>query len=84
MREKVQKILADIESLKERNGADCRLPENVFYLNDEDILCLERKDGESRYPYEMDGLRQWGLVHRQRSCAYALHNRARPRNFGIA
>lgn len=59
MREKVQKILADIESLKERNEADCRLPENVFYLNDEDILCLERKDGESRYPYEMDGLNLW-------------------------
>ena len=59
MEEKIKKILKDIESLKSQNERDYRLPENVFYLNDEDILCLSREQGESRYPYEMDGLNLW-------------------------
>ena len=35
------------------------LPENVYYLNNGDILCLERKNGDSRYPYCSDGLNLW-------------------------
>lgn len=57
MKEKIKQLLFDIENLKKT--AECSLPGNVYYLNDTDILCLERFDGDSRYPYEMDGRNLW-------------------------
>ncbi len=59
MREKIKQLLCDIENLKTKNLEDCALPGNVYYLNDSEILCLERTGGESRYPYEMDGRNLW-------------------------
>ena len=59
MRGKIKQLLADIENLKKKNNEDCALPGNVYYLNDTDILCLERAEGESRYPYDMDGRNLW-------------------------
>jgi len=59
MRERIKKLLDDIDALKTKNPDDCTLPGNVYYLNDSDILCLERTGGESRYPYEMDGRNLW-------------------------
>ncbi len=59
MREKIKQILADIENLKNKNLDDAALPGNVYYLNDNEILCLERAEGESRYPYDMDGRNLW-------------------------
>ena len=61
LKEKVLKLLNDIEMLKDKNLEECKLPENTYYLNDTDILCLERTEGVSRYPYEMDGLNLWAL-----------------------
>ena len=55
MKEKILQLISDIKSLGNKHIEDYRLPENVYYLNDNDILCLERSSGESRYPYEMDG-----------------------------
>lgn len=57
MKRKIRQLLSDIESLKKTE--DTALPANVFYLNDTDILCLERTEGESRYPYDMDGRTLW-------------------------
>lgn len=59
MREKINQLLTDIEDLKSRKLEDVALPGNVYYLNDEEILCLERTEGESRYPYDMDGRNLW-------------------------
>ena len=59
MKEKVKQLLCDVENLKTKNLEDCALPGNVYYLNDSEILCLERTNGESRYPYEMDGRNLW-------------------------
>lgn len=59
MKEKIFSLLGDIQSLSKKNPEDYTLPNNVYYLNDSDILCLERKSGESRYPFEMDGLNLW-------------------------
>ncbi len=59
MKERIFEILSDIKNLKNKNESECRLPENTFYLNDSDILCLERENGEARYPYETDGLNLW-------------------------
>ena len=35
------------------------LPENVYFLNDDLILCKDRNYGDSRYPYTNDGLTLW-------------------------
>jgi len=59
MKEKILSILKDIEKLKNKPSEECALPENVYYLNEHDILCLDREIGESRYPYYMDGLTLW-------------------------
>ena len=35
------------------------LPENSFFLNDDDIVCNQRDFGDSRYPYFHDGMNLW-------------------------
>lgn len=59
MKKKVLSLLKEIEVLKKSNTESRALPENVYYLNDTDVLCLDREIGESRYPYYMDGLTLW-------------------------
>ncbi len=59
MKEKILSLLKEIANLDGTNTEECRLPQNTYYLNDDEILCLERKYGESRYPYEMDGMTVW-------------------------
>lgn len=51
-----EEILRLKEFIKNEKTA---LPENVYYLNNGDILCSERKNGDSRYPYCSDGLNLW-------------------------
>ncbi|MBE6714699.1 MAG: hypothetical protein E7575_05390, partial [Ruminococcaceae bacterium] len=57
--EKIRTLLAQIEDLKANPSPDKKLPQNTYYLNDSDILCCEREVGESRYPYDSDGLVVW-------------------------
>lgn len=57
MKEQIISILDNIKKLKKDKTNT--LPGNVFYLDNEDILCLEREDGICRYPYEMDGMNLW-------------------------
>ncbi len=59
MKEKILSLLQDIERLKTQKLDDVKLPENVYYLNDTDVVCMDRFIGESRYPYYMDGLTLW-------------------------
>ncbi|MBQ9914581.1 MAG: hypothetical protein IJO50_00405, partial [Clostridia bacterium] len=59
MKDRILSILSDIKALESKNPAEHKLPENVYYLNESDILCYPRAYGESRYPYEMDGLNLW-------------------------
>ena len=59
LREKTEMLLREIEELRENPTADKKLPQNTFYLNENDILCCERDRGESRYPYDADGLVVW-------------------------
>ena len=59
MKEKILKLLDEIKELKNMNPEDTSLPGNVYFLNENDILCTERQFGDSRYPYTMDGLVLW-------------------------
>ena len=59
MKEKIFELLDEVKKLKQSNSRDMMMPGNVYFLNDSDILCDERHFGESRYPYDMDGLVLW-------------------------
>lgn len=37
----------------------CGIPEKCFLLGDGKVLCYKRADGDSRYPYSVDGLTLW-------------------------
>ena len=36
-----------------------KLPEECFFLNEDDIVCGQREFGDSRYPYSYDGMTLW-------------------------
>ena len=36
-----------------------KLPRNAFYLDYDKVVCCEREIGESRFPYDTDGLVVW-------------------------
>ena len=55
----IKNILAQIEELKQNPSADSALPQNSFYLKDGKVVCFERENGESRHPYDADGLVVW-------------------------
>ncbi len=56
--EKIKQLVQEIERL-DRNAPGQRLPQNVFYLKEDALVCMEREHGESRYPYDADGLVVW-------------------------
>lgn len=55
----IKNILSQIEELQQNPSADYTLPQNSFYLKDGKIVCFEREGGESRHPYDSDGLVVW-------------------------
>ncbi len=59
LREKIEKLLLEIKELEASPDAGRKLPQNTYYLNENDILCCDRETGESRYPYDADGLVVW-------------------------
>lgn len=52
-------ILKQIKQVQKNKPQDKTLPCNVYYLDDGLIFCGKRKDGDSRYPYAVDGLTLW-------------------------
>ena len=55
MQEKMSDIIEKVKAIKKENV----LPSNCYFLNADEILCYERKFGDSRYPYSYDGLTLW-------------------------
>ncbi|MBQ8474088.1 MAG: hypothetical protein IJ499_00300 [Clostridia bacterium] len=55
----IKNILSQIEELRNNPSAENKLPQNSFYLNDGKVVCFEREGGESRHPYDADGLVVW-------------------------
>jgi len=53
-------VLSLLDQIKaaEREGSG-RLPRNSFYLDYDKVVCCEREVGESRFPYDTDGLVVW-------------------------
>ncbi len=53
-------ILSLLEQIKEaEKSSEGRLPQNSFYLDYDKVVCCKRENGESRYPYDSDGLMVW-------------------------
>ncbi len=53
-------ILSLLSQIKQaEQSGEGRLPQNSFYLDYDKVVCLNRDTGESRYPYDGDGLMVW-------------------------
>ncbi len=53
-------ILSLLEQIKKvEKSNEGRLPQNSFFLDYDKVVCGPRKIGESRYPYDTDGLTVW-------------------------
>ena len=58
-KETLLELLGKIKEVeKEPERADA-LPRNTFYLDKDMVLCCRRDEGESRFPYDSDGLVVW-------------------------
>ena len=61
IKEKVYELISKVaklsksDELKKGNA----LPSNCYFLNEDEIVCYERRFGDSRYPYAYDGLTLW-------------------------
>ncbi len=53
----VLSLLAEIKKA-EKEGSG-KLPQNSFYLDYDKVVCCKREIGESRFPYDSDGLVVW-------------------------
>lgn len=58
LKEVILDIYQNIIHLKDNNDS-ISLPENTYILKDDKVLCLDRKFGESRFPYSYDGFNMW-------------------------
>lgn len=65
--EKTRELLKEIKKNRERKPRGTKIPGNVFFMKDGNVLCLERHKGESRFPYANDGYILWvhstGHIH---------------------
>ena len=75
---KIKELMELIVQTLERRLSDESLPENTFYLNNGDILCCPRKNGESRYPYVSDGLTLWAYSNGTVQITEGVFNVFRP------
>ena len=82
LKSKIEKILKDIKELEKNPSQDNKLPQNTYYLNDEDILCYPRETGESRFPYDSDGLVVWARQTGYIDACESLFTIFKTANFG--
>ena len=53
-------VLGLLSQIKQaEKESDNRLPQNSFYLDYDKVVCCKRDFGDSRYPYDSDGLMVW-------------------------
>ena len=62
--ERVRELLEKVYKIRTDSKADYegRLPENCWFISDDEVVCFDRKYGDSRYPYEQDGLQLWAYA----------------------
>ena len=63
-RERIEELRQKVHQVQSCPDANMqnRLPENCWFLSDDEIVCFERQFGDSRYPYAQDGLILWAYA----------------------
>lgn len=56
---KLKELMAQIKKAEENKGPDNTLPGNAYYLENGDVLCLQRETGVHRFPYQSGGFTMW-------------------------
>ena len=59
MKATVLSLLNQIRGIEADPNFKGKLPQNSFYLDYDKVVCCEREVGESRFPYDSDGLVVW-------------------------
>lgn len=57
LEQRIHRYFREIRRLE--NAEAGKLPGNAFFMRNGEVLCLERKDGVSRFPYGKDGFTIW-------------------------
>ncbi len=57
MIKEIKELLEKLKTFEKTKGNT--LPSEAYYLTDDEIICFERGDGDSRFPYAYDGLTLW-------------------------
>ena len=81
MRNKIENLLLQIKESENNIQKDCILPQNAYYLNENEIVCKERKFGVSRYPYDADGLVMWAYSNGIIEACESTFNVFKPKYF---
>ncbi len=67
LKSKIREILLEIERINCETDPKGKMPQNTYFMEDGKVLCLERANGESRFPYSSDGYILWahssGFIH---------------------
>ncbi len=65
--ERTKGFLKEIDDTLSSDAEKRRIPGNVFFMQEGNVLCLDRRKGESRFPYANDGYILWthstGHIH---------------------
>lgn len=56
---KLKEILSQVEDTLKNESPDNKLPGNTFYLDNGNILCCQRENGVSRFPYRDGDFTLW-------------------------
>ena len=64
---KLKELMEQIKRTTENKGPHNELPGNAYYLENGDVLCLQRNTGVHRFPYQAGGFTMWahsdGVIH---------------------
>lgn len=80
--EKIRRLIAECEKTVAEDDVHRRLPQNSYFLSDDRVLCLPRKGGESRYPYDEDGFVVWAYQNGYITCVDSIFTILRSSNYG--
>lgn len=59
LKDEIKNLFKEIKQFENNQNNLLSLGENTYFLNDDRILCLPRKNGVSRFPYGKDGFTAW-------------------------
>ena len=82
MTEKIRELISECEKTVASGDAHARLPQNSWFLSNDRVLCLPRKYGESRYPYDEDGFVVWAYQNGYITAVESIFTVLRSSNYG--